>query len=953
MDMVAGLAGVTSTSTRYMTAGVSRDYKRIDDRADYYNYTARLVLEVTLRDIKPWPDNSFFEETDNSYLLYELVFSDYKLLAGDSEWSGLLPFISSFIPVYREGKDPDLMESWGTGYVDRAVSMLGKRYDEKYLNQLHKNERYVVVLRYDPSRQEVSHVGDRASEPWCDSMILVEGQPDDYLNQDQFSSLKKLIEMTEADTHTFDMVYTDDMAFIPRFSEKKMAISKGRLLTMQDTVKHANVCVVSTVFANAYKLDIGDTFSVALSDVLQPQHVGLGAVASIPNRYAPPTQKVTLEIVGIYTDLDTSRAQAKTPNWAYSSNTVFLPLSLLPTDKATVTVHEIKPGEFSFVIGDAWDVAPFLERNKANLAKQGLTLIMSDGGWLELEKGFHRASGLALAGVLAMSAAVLVVVWLTIYLFIVRKKKDFAIMRALGTPKARTIGSLFRPLISLAVIAILLGSTLAWIYTEHTIARSLVHSYDALSGQGVNATVPLPLALICVLGELGLLSVFAALGLWRISRIPPLALLQAGRTGKQKKAKKTMPLQQLSTKPAPMVEFRLPERLPIEREYGVMRQVVRYIARHSRRAIVKSSLTVLLSALLFGAIAQFAAMRQANKQLFDSFTIKATYTNGLDIDQALEIIDSGYVVDPYLEYSLLDFECNDISVSVRMTNNLQRFMEQAVDVQYAVGYDAAIMSSADAVCIVSEDLLDALGLSVGAHVRLMDWRTRKSISQFAGDRKYYRELLMSMSATYTIVGCMSNAETDYDLTVYIPANRILKLENVRTFIPLELAEYTLLRNEKAHEFQKYAEQRLDFAGNDDGVTLVMDTTQLDKVGDSMKLYNILFPVVVMVLTLLGGLLSGLMILQGAKEASILRVLGTTKWRTRAMLVMEPLLLSLLGLGLGVVAVWFFNGGAIFSSIAAMLAVCLVLYCAVCTIGAVIGAYVVTRAKVLELLQTKE
>ena len=52
------------------------------------------------------------------------------------------------------------------------------------------------------------------------------------------------------------------------------------------------------------------------------------------------------------------------------------------------------------------------------------------------------------------------------------------------------------------------------------------------------------------------------------------------------------------------------------------------------------------------------------------------------------------------------------------------------------------------------------------------------------------------------------------------------------------------------------------------------------------------------------------ILQSAREASLLRVLGTTKRRTRAMLSLEQLFLCLAGLCLAIAALVLAEGGAL-------------------------------------------
>jgi ABC-type antimicrobial peptide transport system permease subunit len=104
--------------------------------------------------------------------------------------------------------------------------------------------------------------------------------------------------------------------------------------------------------------------------------------------------------------------------------------------------------------------------------------------------------------------------------------------------------------------------------------------------------------------------------------------------------------------------------------------------------------------------------------------------------------------------------------------------------------------------------------------------------------------------------------------------------------------------------------------------------------------------------LIGGILPGLIVIQSAREASIMRVLGTSKKRTRIMLILEQLILCLFGMIVALILLAALNGTAILN-IAEPLGLYCALHIAGCAAGVAVCSIVITRRRILELLQVKE
>ena len=117
---------------------------------------------------------------------------------------------------------------------------------------------------------------------------------------------------------------------------------------------------------------------------------------------------------------------------------------------------------------------------------------------------------------------------------------------------------------------------------------------------------------------------------------------------------------------------------------------------------------------------------------------------------------------------------------------------------------------------------------------------------------------------------------------------------------------------------------------------------------NLSLLKVLYPVVVTFLTAMGALLSFLLMLQNAKTAAIMRVLGATKMRTRMMLVLEQSIVTLAGIVLGLAMLPLLGVG--FSAAITLFAI---LFLAVAIVSNIIGAIAVSNRAPLELLQVRE
>ena len=549
VEKLGSLPYISRVEKRYLTAGVSPGYYRLDTDNNYFHYAGRCVLTATVE--ARFHDHAYSKDVWNMYREHfpesesveNVIIKDVELLAGDPAWLWDIVkkqnyelhdvFIQVIREEYREPEDGSITFTWRNGVGSR--SDVYAQVNHIFLEDaavLQEGHRYVMVLRKKDAEEYVSaadeekdlyrdydqkffngfNVGDDSILGWWPYFVDITDLPEDWLEQDEFADLRELIRVTEDDVHTFDVVYCDDMAAQRRVSESRMICEEGRFLTPADAGQP--VCVVSTDFLEMSGLSVGDTLTLDLGNYLSEQYAPLGAVASTRGRQNTEYTTQTFTIVGAWRDLNEGKHVYQDWFWCWSNNAIFVPTSFLP-DCRNGSGHEFKPSEVSFIVGNAEDISAFVEECLPRVEALGLTYQFSDGGWLQIGESLMQSRKLALVKLLIFAAAALFALVLTVWLFIGRKKRDYGILRALGMEKGEAGNRLYVPFLLLGLVSTLLGLAVSRLVTARQLAAEAAH-----------APAPMTLFLLGALGFLALLALLAFAGLLLIRRKSILELVQ-------------------------------------------------------------------------------------------------------------------------------------------------------------------------------------------------------------------------------------------------------------------------------------------------------------------------------------------------------------------------------------------------------------------------------------------
>ena len=961
LEELSSLPYVSRAENHYMTAGIA-DFPRYfyyTTMGCYasYLYSSRAVFEGTYEGMTLDLHKLVLPLIAGSGVTTGLKLSDVKLISGNEEElkqnrlyidkKGLYVEVYATIP----DKADNAVRSAGT-YPLRIGPYAKNWISSDALLSLEKGQRYLFVASVDvyatgsvgiqeekyAAGNPYTHMGDDSLYGVCDYIYPLEGEPENYLETEKYAGVRQMIEIMEADRHTLDVHYVEDMRGVKRYQDGTLQLTRGRMLTREDSLAHDPVCIIPESMAQRLGLELGDTIRLKLGDTLLEQFVPMGAVSYSTLRYPENWTEQTFTIVGTFTEGGLKRLPTEETFWAFGDNAVLVPLSFLP-ETADTENHAYKPTELTFVVDDADSIIPFRDEVLPRLLDMGYTIRFSDSGWPAVREQLTQAGGLGLVKLCAFSVSAVLVLLLTVYLYILRKKKEYAVMRALGCPSPQARQSLLFPLLALAVPAVLLGSVGAAVYTRYA-AETNAAEFAAM-GLTMDTSVPLGVVFLGFFGSLALLLLLAWAALLRVAHKPPLELLQGGtnrRTGKRKVLPPEL-TESVELAPLPVLEP------PVYREHTGVRHTLRYVGKHMRRTPAKTVLSLLLSLVLCFSIGFFTLLRSTYRELYQNIEVHPRFLNGVSDNKAYQVAKSGYVRDPYYEYKRTRCESNFVEDTLILTNQIGRVTEAEITWREDKGPE--MFSENKTFCVISRDLAEALGYTLGSRAEICSYGYISTLQQ--GHPELNDEELIDYYHEWTHHFTVAGIAEEEGMRFYAPvATRVNFGSMFSDYVPLDLAEFTLIDYHKATEFRSWVFRLL--LGSPGSFS--METKEADRIYQTYRLLETLYPIAFALALILGGVLPAGVILQSAREASLLRVLGTTKRRTRAMLSLEQLFLCFIGLCLAVAALVLTKGSALLA-VAGLVAVYAAAHLLACAVSTEAAAVSVTKKNVLELLQVKE
>lgn len=913
LEVFSSLPGVTLADTRYMTAGLTEDYKLLYNEYDI----GKVMLEGVYAGYEEKPGSNYIG----------LKFEDVKVIASES--------------------DIKIDDTVQIGCYALEEMSLGKNYFmQSYFDSLKVGTRCLLMCTDEHMSNYAANLAQNGLYERPDEALrVIDGLGVDYLETEEFAYQKEWAEIIERNSHIIDIVYTSDMRAIPRFNERGMIIVAGRSLTAEDMGTKA--CVVNELFLKENNLSIGDTVCVQLGDLLWPQMCGTKDVTI--RRRTKFADSIEFTIIGAYSMVDDVTTRLSESIWCYTPNTVFVPVSHLLVK--VPDNYETFPGEFSVFIEDAHDIETFREAAEPMAAEMNLALRFSDGGWKGVKDSFETGTFASLLTTTLYIIGAILALLFAVYLYIGRSKKEYAIMRMLGVPGKMAGNSVILPYLALSATAVSAGGIAGVWIARNTAIRAFEGIAETLEGYVPDTSIPVSVIVVCLVFEIGFTSFVAWVFLNKMKKTPPLELLHERTpwTGTLKKVDEPAPESE-SVPTGFEIAKLFTDEMPADKSYSALHQVFSYILRHMRRGIGKTAISLAMAIMLSAGMGMFVLLRVTYQDAYHQAEVKGRAME-FSSDTIMELAKSDLVKDLYC-YESFEVHADGMEIPVRLTvtNDINRYLPSC-RVKYARGYDKSVFDGTGQVCLVGQDFANALDIQEGDEIGMLS----NDLYAFLGE--LYEEGEVAEAAQragkmYKVVGIVETGDAGLASGIFTGIRS--SAENVygQPF-PVGYCEFSLADNDRLEELNDLLDE-LKAKGLKYAImaSFHVDGQALKNIARVCDLLESLFPIALAAAVLIGVLGAFLVICQSAQEAEFLRILGTTKKRVRCILAFEQIILCMVGTVLVSVGIALLEP-ELFARSRQLLAACFMLYLLSCVCGAAIAAIQVTRHKVLELLQVKE
>ncbi|MGE5578750.1 MAG: FtsX-like permease family protein [Bacillota bacterium] len=903
-----------------------------------------------------------------------------------------------------------------TGFSDRVLGYIpGESELEKIYDSFEIGERYMVRGRIEPLRRRFSTragLDDYADVLTIQPLIAggtwfnkVEPGASVDFTDPSLTGLTDELAVIRENQHTMSVYGTADMSAMPDAQESSrwLYLIKGRWLDAEDNAEGRRVCVVHNDFAVRRGLSAGDKITLKLREmterrvwftaghygdslsrvaVVHPGYIIQGEDSNAWQDYRTCTKE--FEIVGLYNILWDMQS-------SFFSTEMYIPDSCMPQGYCPREHTDLSL--YSFVLDSPDHEDDFLAENRQALEDLGIEVRFVETGWHNFQAAAIPLKRSLATTARVFSAILVPTMALASFLYLWQRKRDFAILRSLGVPRAEGIRQLVWCMSVIGVIGVAEGGALSWGYALRKAVKTLA-SLQGPKGAGPAANVsPVWLAGLCAVALAVLLS-FTVAGALVMSRRPVLALLQGAESRAVRKRK-------------PAADGATESRGESEAERSFARQGAivhpagearvskdpgramssRYIFKHLLRAPQKSALTVVVALGFTLALGWLSWSMERNEGNLDElYRVTEVEAEIVRIDPRLmtdawgggfipsekvdAVLETGFVKDAYLAAtarartvgafvsgvaSKRDYGRTVSEVPLVGYSQPKRAFLSTHDrtdtgaVEYATGWDESLFSKE-----WTQDEIAAGEVPVVLHAATM-----RQLRLGLGDCVWLQNstatgsMNCKIAGQYTGVGTAAGPEAP----ILLPLSALTAFETDTLHYLTARFAIDPGRNRELPEFRAKVNEIFGVAeGEVAGTTLKVWDEQMRQVVEPMErnllLVRILRSVTIAVSVLIAAGLGALMVLQRAKEAAIMRVLGVTRHLVRSALCGEQMLLCVLGLVLGL-ASFAIVRGQVSTAFSGRALGCAALYLGGCLVGSWQGARSVTNRPPLELLQVKE
>jgi len=674
-----------------------------------------------------------------------------------------------------------------------------------------------------------------------------------------------------------------------------------------------------------------------------------------------PTYELELEVVGLYW-FGPQNANN------FTSSEIIIPAGLIPNgfgwDDAPLLT-----GMYSFVLDSPRSEERFLRETRAEMYALGFVAGFVPNHFEIFAAATDPIRFSILVNLIVFGAASVLILFFIVLLYLRQWRRSVAITQALGTPRHRVLGQLFTPTLILWIPAIILGAIVGWFFAI-TQAEATLADLAVYQGMAMPA-----IYLLFVLCVLIILCIFAGvlLGGYGVVRRPVLVQLQGGT---QKRRKIDYADSGVVPEGFVMGEVEIAP-LPKAKGIGVMfATMLRHNLRHIFRTPIKTTLAFLLALMFIFSLGWLNSTIHMTEEeiakLWDNTVIDAEIYRVIEFGHGVQvdinwpavispatwdtIVYSGFYGDSYLESYFQLGTCVYLGVSHLeglIIENTRTIVDEQlgvicddIKIEFLPGFGFEDFVYTYPIPMIVRRNMDESTIHFadvyGQIIGVFDGGLERAINRFGEHASIYIIPIQNHSAAFS--GQMPFYGGVFSWETYYPT--------------LMTARFTIdpTRNRDIEKFRDLVEPAL--RSNNLGsqgmfpLLLHVDDDVIHNVilpmEQNLSLLQVLYPIAIGLAFLLALGLSLLTMLQNAKNAAIMRVLGKPKLGSQVMMSVELFMININGILIGLLAL-FITGT--FLGVAPVLLAGVYLVGVI--IGSSVGAFIISMRAPLDLLQVRE
>lgn len=873
------------------------------------------------------------------------------------------------------------------------------------------------------------------------------------------SHLSGEIELLRHNIKAVTLQTTIDMTAMPDTQGRGALIRpvRGRMINLDDHLNQSPVAVVHHEFLVMNNLNIGDfiTLDVHANQFIHSYIPDFDVVVR-SNPDAATAYTIQLEIIGTYIrNLTFTRDEwgnevpVPTPGRSFTWGIIYVPDSIIPAhitvgppvrDLSHLGVYwpagHLPSTWYSFMLADTRTELTFLHQYREVLRGLGLDLALFQAGSGGFWSAVEPILLVTFLNAAIFSVVLLMVLILVAFIYLRQRRRDFAIMRALGTPIHKIFFKLCLSVLLIGLPAAVIGGGLAWNFAvqqaNNTLApfaemaaEETANPYLGLSNHlnasaAIRAAAETEISMTWFFGLVGrvalLFLIIITMGFIIPLRRPILIQLQGGSTRKAPKARKTVVQAPAPTPEEIMAAMgKLPNLNEVtysKRRRNKFTNGFHFTKAHIFRSAAKTTLGFAIALFFILALGWLQETMRSTEESVDYLFDNTVVTVEM-IPDILGVPGTFPFMTHMLMTNLGSSQVVDMLAPEGVINNAIIFHAEEDGSYYEnwdeiVGFDrfgsraqnnvsasiGRLFGVGSLQMLIEANSVELAGdedeqLVATFRIEFMEGFYMDNFTHFGdfgldnpipviipqsladlrglapGDRAWLAHAPLTPHWVHFRLIPIIIAGVHNELIINRPGLETTTIVPIRALDALggwlSLYHHAALTVNTTHNRELVAARNeiLEIAGSRTstvrtvGVEVVFMDEEIRFVVGAMNqiliLLEVMYPIAVALAVAIGAAMAMLMMMQMAKNAAIMRVLGTSERKTILLLCSEQLAVCLIGLAAGLAALIFFSLG--FGP--AQLATLAVLYFAGAIAGSVAGAVIIAMRAPLDLLQVRE